>query len=221
MSENFFEAIASLTPTCKRNPWWTMEGGIIHDEMVDRPLDLSWRFGTLLETVRAYFREMYRHYKTEAQVVVIARADYQHLVSLNLDTRFTVIDYLGDQVIIVPPQTNTYGTTEVSTDWWGQVLMDQNITPVMRIHSHHVMDAYQSITDWESLNSWTLEVVIGHVESNDYAVAYWLDEQGKDTKDTHYRIENFVSDPYQIRVHKRQPFSNRTLDATSLTPISH
>lgn len=45
---------------------------------------------------------------------------------------------------------------------------------VMRVHSHHVLNAYQSSTDYESLNSGTLEVVLGKVNEDVNEVVYWL-----------------------------------------------
>ena len=33
------------------------------------------------------------------------------------------------------------------------------------------------------MNSGTLEVVLGKIYDDDYKIAYWLDERGKETKD--------------------------------------
>ena len=72
---------------------------------------------------------------------------------------------------MILPQYNTSANTIVDDTYWYQTVKS---VPIMRIHSHHILDAYQSKTDYDGLNSGTLEVVFGHVNTDVIDVAYWL-----------------------------------------------
>ena len=89
--------------------------------------------------------------------------------------------------VLVLPQQNTWGNTIISESFWQKEIVGAGLTPLMRIHSHHVLDAYQSNTDWSTLNSGTLEVVIGKVFQDVPQIAYWLDVRGTNNKDNVFR----------------------------------
>ncbi len=73
--------------------------------------------------------------------------------------------------IIILPQINTSTNTIIDDAYWYKTVRGQ---PIMRIHSHHKWLAYQSKTDFESLNSGTLEVVLGNIDQDVITIAYWL-----------------------------------------------
>ena len=81
--------------------------------------------------------------------------------------------------VLVLPQDNSMGNTVLSEAFWQDRIIGQNIRPVARIHSHHIFDAYQSMTDYSTLNSGTLEIVIGKIMNAKLSLCYWLDVPGR------------------------------------------
>ena len=61
----------------------------------------------------------------------------------------------------------------------------------MRIHTHHVLPAYQSTTDWSSLNSGSLEVVVGKIYDRIPELAFWLDVRGTENKNFVFKSQDF------------------------------
>lgn len=175
--EELFAELTRDAPVYAQNPFWTFDEVIKHRES-NANFNIS-EYKDLFDTVVAYFKTVYDSFKTEAQVLILTKDDFAKLERFNLPT----ISNPTDLVITVLPQENTWGNTSISEEFWQCHILGNGITPVMRIHSHHILQAYQSTTDWSSLNSGTLEVVLGKIYDDDYKIAYWLDERGKETKD--------------------------------------
>lgn len=163
--------ISSKPVVYKENPLYS------YDEVNDtiRGVNIVQEFA-LFDVIKEYFKQVYDAFMSEAQVLVVTKDDSQKLphiprlpTDLNLD-------------ILVLPQVNSWGNTSVSEVQWQNDIVGQDIVPLMRVHSHHTLNAYQSSTDYNSLNSGSLEVVLGDIYSDNYQIAYWLDERGKDTK---------------------------------------
>ena len=74
------------------------------------------------------------------------------------------------------------GTSVISEWFWQNRIIGQGIMPIARIHSHHVLDPYQSSTDYSTLNSGTLEMVLGRIFEEELHLCYWLDVPGTDIK---------------------------------------
>lgn len=137
----------------------------------------------LLYTVRAYFREVYKAFRSEAQVLCVKADDAEKLTARNIPRLEGVFSIMDTPVIIfVLPQHNTAANTIISEAFWQTGIIGQGITPIARIHSHHVLDAYQSSTDYSTLNSNTLEMVIGHITNEMLQVGFWLDVQNTPAK---------------------------------------
>ena len=144
----------------------------------------------LLGTVRSHFRMVYDSFGTEAQVLCVTEEDASKLKKMAIPFIQTGErqHFCGIFVeIFVLPQFNTPVNSVISEHLWQKAIVSSGITPVVRIHSHHMLDAYQSATDHSTLNSNTLEMVMGHIGKERLQVAYWLDEHGKDTKDAVFR----------------------------------
>lgn len=176
--------LAEETPQYVENPYWDfLDGEIVHrngHEVVD--ID---DFRDVLDAAARYFRHVFDAEQTEAQVLVLDRENYGRIAHLGLPTITTLT-----KTIVVLPQRNTWGTTQVSDEYWYRYIDSLGVTPYMRIHSHHTLNAYQSNTDYNTLNSGSLEVVLGKIYDQDYQVAYWLDQRGRDTKSNVFRYVN-------------------------------
>ena len=99
-------------------------------------------------------------------------------------------DVMGFRMgMFVLPQMNTPGSSVISEAFWQKYIVEKGIVPIMRIHSHHMLNAYQSQTDYSTLNSGTLEIVMGRIMEKGLRFAYWLDEHGKDTKGYVFQAE--------------------------------
>lgn len=135
-----------------------------------------------LRKVRDFFRLFYESFKTEAQVLCISDKDAKKLKDIGIPVLTTgQIGPYGVTVFVLP-QDNHMGTTVVSEGFWQKYIVGNDITPVARIHSHHVLDPYQSGTDYSTLNSGSLEIVLGHIFDEPLAMCYWLDVPGTDIK---------------------------------------
>lgn len=185
--EEMREFFRSMPSKKKENPYWEFddEAKAIKakstGDVGTEALHLNDSENTLL-MVREYFRRFYDAFQTEAQVLCVTRGDGE---KLNL----AGIPILGHGqigpyavTVMVLPQDNHMGTTVLSEGQWQGLLVDHGITPVLRIHSHHVLEPYQSMTDYSTLNSGTLEMVIGRIYDNNLSLCYWLDVPGTDLK---------------------------------------
>lgn len=153
----------SLPQTHKETKRWSIKDGIIYDS--GEPLDLA-RFKRELKVISLYFREWQKFGNLEAQVLVVTKEDYEKYY-----TQFAILPVESNLRLIILPQFNTPANTIIQEEYWHKTIKGE---PVMRVHSHHVLNAYQSSTDYESLNSGTLEVVLGKVHEDVNEVAYWL-----------------------------------------------
>lgn len=192
--EDLISFIRSRQPTEKVNPYWSYDEQVI-DNHTNKPLDLL-AYEDVLYTAQNYFNLVWESFNTEAQVLVLTDESAQVLDSQITLPKLELED--PEFHVYVLPQTNTWSNTSISETFWQKYIIGNNIIPFMRIHSHHILDAYQSQTDWSTLNSSTLEVVIGHV-TTEPMYAFWLDEYNKDTKDNVFQCEHVYSTPNKIR----------------------
>lgn len=180
--EEMMAYFKSMPKKEKINPYWGFVNGTVVGAIGGDAFTPS-RADTALAAVRDYFRMVYRSFGTEAQALCMAVEDAPALLAHG-------IPMLGgsyrlgecDVAIFVPPQVNTPANSIISEWFWQEYIAGPGIVPVARIHSHHRLDAYQSPTDYATLNSGTLEIVMGHVLDEPFQVAFWLDEHGKGTK---------------------------------------
>lgn len=175
----------SMPSKKKANPYWKFDkklpgisalaGG------VDVPFGLQ-ESKLLLIKIRELFRRYYESFHSEAQVLCVTKEDHQKLVDIGVPMLAAGnIGPFGVQVAVLP-QDNHMGTSVISERFWQERIIGMGITPVCRIHSHHILDPYQSITDYSTLNSGTLEMVIGKIFEDGLNICYWLDVPGTDTK---------------------------------------
>lgn len=167
MHEDFIAYIKNKTPTHQENPHWDLKDNIIYHH--GKPFEYN-EYQTLFDTVKLYFAEWSTALGTEAQVLVVTNSDYQAYY-----TNYPVLPCGALYKVIVLPQYNTPSNTIIPEEYWHKVVKGN---PIMRIHSHHILDAYQSTTDYNSLNSGTLEVVLGRVDKPEYQITYWLSRFG-------------------------------------------
>lgn len=172
------------------NPYWEFEENPLsirsklHMEFpayMTKPFDLK-TSKPLLVDVREYFRRYYESFHTEAQVLCVTPEDGIKLADMGIPilTKGQLSPF--DVIAVVLPQDNHMGTTVISEWFWQNRIIGAGIKPVARIHSHHILDPYQSITDYSTLNSGTLEIVIGKIFEEELHLCYWLDVPGTDTK---------------------------------------
>ena len=176
----------------KKNPYWEFDETL---ELVQHLDGRHIHIGDnvpLLTQVRSYFRSVYESFGTETQVLCVTDDDKRILEKKGIPN---LGRYLFDGIpvwVMVLPQVNTPVNTIISETFWQKEIVDKGIMPVVRIHSHHRLDAYQSSTDYSTLNSNTLEMVMGHINEDLFQVAYWLDQHGKDTKSHVFHVfQNF------------------------------
>lgn len=138
----------------------------------------------LLTKVRSFFRLYYESFRSEAQVLCVTLHDAVKLDELQLPIPILTKGMLGsfEVAVLVLPQENHMGTSVISEWFWQNKIIGAGIKPVARIHSHHVLDPYQSMTDYSTLNSGTMEMVIGKVCEQNLHLCYWLDVPGTDIK---------------------------------------
>lgn len=192
--EEMADFFRSMSSKKKQNPYWMFE-----DEKqciscrADKALwpfmavgnvesiVLSNTIGTL-RTVREFFRRFYESFRSEAQVLCVHSDDIQKLKDIGIPMLVKGTFGMFDAAVFVLPQDNHMGTSVISELFWQKYIVGQGIVPIARIHSHHVLDPYQSITDYSTLNSGTLEMVIGKIFEDPLYVCCWLDVPGTDTK---------------------------------------
>ena len=159
----FQEFVQAIPETHKESKKWSLTSLGMFDN--GQPIDFD-EYLPMFRVVAKYFREWQKMANLEAQVLIVTNDDYEkHYM------QFPILPYDGDLKIVILPQYNTSTNTIVDDTYWYQTVKG---VPIMRIHSHHILDAYQSKTDYDGLNSGTLEVVFGHVNTDVIDVAYWL-----------------------------------------------
>lgn len=175
--------LSKKTATYKENPYWGMKDGVLWDKTNDCPFDIK-QFQPLYEIIIDYFRLNFASFESESQVLIVTKDEYAKFKNKSIPE--LVIPFESQFKILVLPQVNTWGNTSVSETYWQNEIVNAGITPFARIHSHHVLHAYQSLTDWSSLNSGTLEIVFGDIYNDVHEIAYWLDVRGTNIKDNVY-----------------------------------
>lgn len=171
---SLLEKLSKSIPEVRHeNPYWVFEDGEIHHRDTKKKLELTDL--PFIPAVALFFKKVYQRDQTEAQVVVVGKQDQNKLLP-----KTNYVEVAG-YLLVILPQSNTLTNSRVAEEVWQKNIVDQGIIPVARIHSHHIFDAYQSKTDFSSLNSGSLEIVLGNLLDHPQA-AYWLDEKGKDTK---------------------------------------
>lgn len=193
--EEMVDFFRSMSSRKRRNPYWTFNEADISIECMydgkrglfvkpgqDVPsLALYNTIGTL-KIVREFFRRFYESFRSEAQVLCVHSKDAQKLKNIGIPVLTENPFGPFEATVFVLPQDNHMGTSVISELFWQKYIVGQGIVPIARIHSHHVLDPYQSITDYSTLNSGTLEMVIGKIFDDPLYVCCWLDVPGTDTK---------------------------------------
>ena len=187
----------------RENPYWGYEEET--NRILDRKgdgllnLDLS---ANLFRIVRKFFRLYYESFHSEAQVLFVTPSDGVNLMDKGMP--FLGRGILGSYpvMVLVPPQDNHVGTSVISEAFWQTYIVDAGIVPVARMHSHHIMAPYQSATDYASLNSGTLELVMGWIDKEPLNLCVWLDVPGTDQKRHTFRAKEadgiFFWEPYRL-----------------------
>lgn len=175
----FQQYIQSIPQTHNESKRWKLtKNGILED---DQPIDFS-KYQNIFKVVAGYFKEWQKMANLEAQVLIVTTDDYEQYYKA-----FPTLPSNEDLQIVVLPQQNTWSNTIIEDAYWHRTVKNP---PIMRIHSHHILDAYQSQTDYEGLNSGTLEVVFGHVNTDIIDVAYWLTQFSDPTaKESVYKTQ--------------------------------
>lgn len=185
--DKFKDFVNSIPVVHLENPFWTFDEEeeliISHLETVEKTFDISDWFD-LLRDVKIYFKQVFEDFGTEAQVLALREEDGKKLDKMqipSLPNSYTI----GEQTVkvYVLPQENSYGLTSISESFWQKSIIGNDIHSLARIHSHHELDPYQSPTDYATLNSNTLEIVIGRVDRDLLSLGFWLDQRGQETKE--------------------------------------
>jgi len=206
LKEKLAKKIANQEVNAPKNPYWHMEAGRIVDTRTEMPFNIK-AFDDIIQVATQYFRHVHDALQTEAQVLVLTDADAKKidLYGMPIIPSFA----LPFMHMVVLPQDNSWGGTTISEAWWQKNIASKGISPFMRIHSHHTMDAYQSHTDWSTLNSNTLEVVIGRIQRDTPTISYWLDILGTNNKETVFYTDDFGQTVNRIKNGKtKRPHPN-------------
>ena len=182
--EEMIEYFRSM-PKKKRepNPYWKFNEETA--TIIDICTELQFELGTaqsLLKSVREFFRRYYESFKWEAQVLCVTPDDSKKLTCAGIPILTTGQIGSFETVVMVLPQDNHKGTSVIDESFWQNWIIDGDIKPIARIHSHHILDPYQSQIDYSTLNSGTMEMVIGKIFEEELHVCYWLDVPGTDIK---------------------------------------
>lgn len=176
----------------QENPYWGIDPGTIAqilDKGTEQPIcfDAS---SPLFRAVRNFFRRYYESFGSEAQVLFVEPSDAASLSRLGIPV--LTEGFLGTWLAaaVVLPQDNHMGTSVISEAFWQERIVNAGIKPIARMHSHHVLSPYQSATDYASLNSGTLELVMGHIDAEPFYLCYWLDVPGTDQKRYTFLADN-------------------------------
>lgn len=136
----------------------------------------------MLQVIREFFRRYYESFGGEAQVLCIPVDKESRLSEIGIPVLTRGMIGPFEVSVVVLPQNNSMGNTVICEKFWQERIVGNGIVPVARIHSHYVLEPYQSMTDYSTLNSGTLEMVMGRIMDNSLNVCYWLDVSGTDTK---------------------------------------
>ena len=196
---------ASMPKKKRINPYWAFDPEkkcIVTAEKPEKVLQIE-KSVDLLKGVRQYFRNVFQSYKSEAQVLCVTEKDQKKLTALGIpELRCPDKEQwtLGDirVHVMVLPQYNTAATSQIDEAFWQHRIIDNQIVPVARIHSHHILEAYQSSTDYRTLNSNSLEIVMGRIEDSLLQAAFWLDQHGTNTKDVVMRMTELEPNNFDI-----------------------
>lgn len=199
VNDAFTAFVQAQAKTGRINPYWIFDDDQIkyvehHDmdkEVKEANPDL---FGDIpfkiemckeaLHDIRTYFRVVYESWHSEAQVLCVRTKDAPKLEAFCIPCLPKTYSFMGEDIkVFVLPQDNTGGNSCISEQCWQKLIVKQNIYPVARIHSHHILDAYQSATDYSTLNSNTLELVMGRIFDDALHVGFWLDVYGTSAKE--------------------------------------
>lgn len=211
--EQFNAFVQGLPIKLVKNPHWAFDEDskqiLNHIKGGDEQFNIA-EWYDILADVRTYFRHVFDGFKSEAQVLCVAIEDAHKLHSEHIPS-LPKTYFVGEQeiTIFVLPQQNTFGITIVSESFWQSKIIGQDIHPVARIHSHHILDPYQSATDYASLNSNTLELVIGRIYDEPLSIGYWLDVRSTDTKDNVW-----------VAIEKASDFEIRQIDCGRITEVN-
>lgn len=216
--EEMREFFRSMPSKKKENPYWDFdeETQEIRAKLMsvtpgvgEKPFALDVSASTL-RMVREYFRRFYEAFATEAQVLCVTREDGQKLNGMGIP----VLGYgnIGPYAVtvLVLPQDNHMGTTVLSEGQWQNMLVNKGIVPVLRIHSHHILEPYQSATDYSTLNSNTLEMVIGRIFEEPLSICFWLDKNGTDQKAKTFVAREMADGKFTVESHVFHPSAGWT-----------
>lgn len=214
-NEAFGAFAQSHVGTGRINPYWVFDDEQIKyvdhrdidehlkatnpDLFGDIPFDIR-TCTEILRDIRTYFRLVYSSWHSEAQVLCVSVNDASKLNTFCIPCLPKTYVIMGEAVkVFVLPQDNTGGNSCISEICWQQVIIKQNIYPLARIHSHHILDAYQSATDYATLNSNTLEMVMGHIFDDTLHVGFWLDVYDTTTKDNVWVATEDTDNKFDIK----------------------
>ena len=169
----------------------------IRGKPVIAPIDLK-KSKPTFQTIREFFRRYYESFHSESQVLCVTDEDAQKLRAQGIPMLEYGQIWPFEVTVLVLPQDNSMGNTVLSEAFWQDRIIGQNIRPVARIHSHHIFDAYQSMTDYSTLNSGTLEIVIGKIMNAKLSLCYWLDVPGTDTKNRTFLAEEMEDGSFAV-----------------------
>lgn len=222
--EEMREYFRSMPSKKKENPYWifseeefciknkSQKSCIRNCRYIDAISEAPFTLGRtvpLLKGVRAFFRNYYNSFHSEAQVLCVKPKDAEKLNAVGVPVLLTG-EMVGpfDADVVVLPQDNSGGTSRISEGFWQNQIVNAGITPLARIHSHHILDPYQSMTDYSTLNSGTLEMVLGRIFEDGINICYWLDVPGTDIKAQTFVARqkedgSFETIPY--RFHNNEP----------------
>lgn len=200
-AEEMRDFFASMPKKVTPNPYWIYDADIDEIRTADRTAPFCLEAMTsILTSARAYFRSVYESFSTEAQVLCVKKEDAIKLDELGIPRLLGEHSLFEQQVIVfVLPQHNTTVNSMVSDAFWQTYIVEHQIIPVARIHSHHRLDPYQSATDYSTLNSGTLELVMGHIFEEPLQAGYWLDTKGTQTKEHVWVGEQQKNGSFDVR----------------------
>ena len=188
-AEEMAALFRAMPKKTKDNPYWAYDES--SDRIYHKPThQFVTREGMdILPNIQAYFCQVYQAFGTEAQVLVLSETDSSHPALYGLPILCTGMFMGTPCVVYVLPQINTPVNTSISETFWQNALVANKIIPLARIHSHHILRAYQSSTDYATLNSGTLEVVVGGILKETPMISFWLDLPGTDQKSVVFEQE--------------------------------
>lgn len=212
--KKFFRSMPSKR---KENPYWVFDEAehsikAVQKDRENIPFNLQ-MLGALILTVRDFFRCYHESFHSEAQVLCVTPDDAKKLHRIGIPVLTEGMVGPFDAVVVILPQDNSGGTSRISEAFWQNRIVNAGIVPLARIHSHHILDPYQSSTDYSTLNSGTLEMVLGRIYEDGINICYWLDVPGTDIKSQTFVARqkedgSFETVPYQFHTDKVEETKN-------------